>query len=702
MSGPADDSPVFVVALAAAGAGTGAGGKAAGLARLCAAGLPVPPGFALTGAAFQTVTGAAEAPTLDEVGATLAVWGHAAEEHPVPAALEADVVARARSLGGAVIVRSSMALEDGAGGAAPGVGRSIAGVAPDDVWAAVRAVWVASLTPLVMLYARARAGQAHTAGDAAGDADAGLAAPGVVVQRLLGGARTTVYTRPPGRPTADEVWLDVGDGPPRRTDRADADPVVALALAAERAIEAGTGADVELVAGDDGTWWIVQARPLVHPPPRPRRLPPPPLVLAPLRTPVRAWRRDVTHNPDPLSAAQAGLCERVERAAVAPFHLAVVAGFLYAAPRAGTPAVPAPRTAGELEARYGASAAVVDRALAGADVTLAGALAAYVEAYRELVADIGPTIAAARAVLVERLIAGGADRRRAERQAAELAPRRPSSLVAAVAAVARGELDRAALLALTGDLSPLWDVASPTFAETPLLLDDAVERARARPLPIFEAPVPAELAAEVALARAAADLAERDDLLFARAQATVRRALLATARRLDLAATDVFWLPLDELVAAEPGDEAWRARAAGRAAAARSASARAAAWDMPLVVDGRADGGSAMPPVESWLGAGVGAHVTGPAARVDQLGQAARVPRGAVVVARAVTPAVALLVEGAAAIVCEHGSLLDHGAAMARELGVPCVVGCAGITDAVMDGEWLEVDGDGGRVARVS
>jgi phosphohistidine swiveling domain-containing protein len=73
-------------------------------------------------------------------------------------------------------------------------------------------------------------------------------------------------------------------------------------------------------------------------------------------------------------------------------------------------------------------------------------------------------------------------------------------------------------------------------------------------------------------------------------------------------------------------------------------------------------------------------------------------------VTRAVTPAMAVLVEGAAAIVCEHGSLLDHGAAMARELGIPCVVGCAGIVDAVIDGEWLEVDADAedgsGRVTR--
>ena len=91
-------------------------------------------------------------------------------------------------------------------------GREQDGVEPDDVWPAVRAVWVAGLTPLVMLYARARAGQARDAGDGSRDGDGGLAAPGVIVQRMLGGARTTVYTRPPGRPTADEVWLEGASG----------------------------------------------------------------------------------------------------------------------------------------------------------------------------------------------------------------------------------------------------------------------------------------------------------------------------------------------------------------------------------------------------------------------------------------------------------------------------------------------------------
>jgi len=676
-----------------------AGGKAAGLARLWAAGLPVPPGFALTSAAFRVVTGArATGAGLDALGERLAAWAHAAESHPIPPALEADVVARSRALavlGGSLIVRSSMAIEDGVTRAAPGVGRSIDAVAPDDVWTAIRAVWVASLTPMVAAYARR---------DGVDD----VPAPGVVVQRAITGERLTVYTRPPGRAEADEVWL--GHATRSITRRDDPRPEVTLALAAERAIAAPRGADVELVREEGGAWFVVQARPLVHPAPRPRRAAPPSIVLAPLRASGRRWRRDVTHNPAPLSTAQTELCNLVERAGVAPFHLAVVAGFLYDAPRddAGEVAsAPAPRTADELDARVAAAAAAVDEALAVTD-ELDRALVGYLTAYAAIV-RLAPAIAAARAVLVDRLVAAGATRREAVARAAELAPRRPSSLVSMVAAAARGEIDHATLHARAGHFAPAWDVASPTFAETPALLDDAIARARARPAPPPEPDAPRELADEVALARAAADAAERDDALFAHAQATVRRALLATAARLGLPPEDVFWLPFDELrsAPAEGARGGWTAAMAARASAARAAAARSAGWDMPLVVgdpfalsEGQSPESKGGMHPSTWRGDGLGGRAAGPAARLEALGATARLPRGAVVVTPAVTPAMALMLEGVAAIVCEHGSLLDHGPAMARELGVPCVVGCAGFADTVIDGEWLEVDGDAGTVRR--
>jgi pyruvate,water dikinase len=49
--------------------------------------------------------------------------------------------------------------------------------------------------------------------------------------------------------------------------------------------------------------------------------------------------------------------------------------------------------------------------------------------------------------------------------------------------------------------------------------------------------------------------------------------------------------------------------------------------------------------------------------------------------------------------VSETGGLLDHGAALARELGIPCVVGCAGAWTQLIDGALIAVDGDAGLVS---
>ena len=47
----------------------------------------------------------------------------------------------------------------------------------------------------------------------------------------------------------------------------------------------------------------------------------------------------------------------------------------------------------------------------------------------------------------------------------------------------------------------------------------------------------------------------------------------------------------------------------------------------------------------------------------------------------------------AAAVVLEIGGALQHGAVVARELGLPCVAGIEGVTTAIRDGQLIEVDG---------
>src|SRR5262249_12916434 len=63
-------------------------------------------------------------------------------------------------------------------------------------------------------------------------------------------------------------------------------------------------------------------------------------------------------------------------------------------------------------------------------------------------------------------------------------------------------------------------------------------------------------------------------------------------------------------------------------------------------------------------------------------------------------PPMAPLLVGAVAIVAEQGGLLGHGAALARELGIPCVVGCVGAL-TLSDGNEVWIDAEAGVVIRL-
>ena len=101
-----------------ADAGADAGGKAHGLARLIAAGVPTPPGFVIAPAAFAALVGALPDPASPDHGHALGALAEAARHAEPPAALAAEVTARAAALGPRIAVRSSLAIEDRAGGAA--------------------------------------------------------------------------------------------------------------------------------------------------------------------------------------------------------------------------------------------------------------------------------------------------------------------------------------------------------------------------------------------------------------------------------------------------------------------------------------------------------------------------------------------------------------------------------------------------------
>lgn len=75
---------------------------------------------------------------------------------------------------------------------------------------------------------------------------------------------------------------------------------------------------------------------------------------------------------------------------------------------------------------------------------------------------------------------------------------------------------------------------------------------------------------------------------------------------------------------------------------------------------------------------------------------------GDILVARHTDPGWIAVFSNASAIVVERGSLLSHSAIVARELGIPCVVGLKGATQWIADGETITVDGATGQVERHS
>ncbi len=607
------------------------GGKAVGLARLIAAGLPVPEGFVIDHRAFDLV----------------------AEGRELPIELEREVTERVRRFA-LIAVRSSANIEDTASGAAAGVFSSRRAVDPADVWPAIRAVWTSARSTLATSYARAR-------GDSV--------ALGVIVQRYVEGERLTIYTRPPGAPNAAQVWIQRG-GTLAMVSRSSDDPVVRLGLAAETAIAAARGADIELI--DDGTvHWVVQARPIVHPVVAPR-IAPPAVVLAPLEADGRVWTWDVAHNPDPLSTAQAELVECVDRANIAPHSLKVCGGYLYSA-RRPDPAARQQLGSGDLGARVEDIEARLSTTLgtpASLPASLDDAIDRFIRFYEIWATELSPLIAAERAHVTK--LEPGA---------------RPSSIESTLLAAANGELDEAQVFERVGVMSPAWDVAVPTYGERPELVRDAIERARMIDRGRIDRASTSARQPEPAL-----DLAERDDLWFARAQSLVRRALLDLGTRLGLYEDDVFWVPFDQLSGriAPPIDPDGAHRIAG---AARASARRAAQWAMPITV-----GEPARPATQALRGVGSGPRVIGRVRRFASLAGAVAPGRGEIVVTRSVTPALAMLVVGCAGLVSETGGPLDHGAALARELGIAHVVGCTDAWTVLADGMLVSIDADAGIV----
>ncbi len=211
---------------------------------------------------------------------------------------------------------------------------------------------------------------------------------------------------------------------------------------------------------------------------------------------------------------------------------------------------------------------------------------------------------------------------------------------------------------------------------------------------------PCRIASEAARAGAAGDslqaLREEAKDLALRALDEVRRVALALSNDLGLGER-VFEMRPDELY-----DLARRRAGVGRLRrAADERAARSRAWEAycpPWAVRSDAERPLALedsPGVHRGVpfspGLAEGVPWAGPDAPTD-------VPAGAIVLLRALTPAWASRLAGAAAVVCETGGALSHGAILAREARLPAVGSVALARGRLSKAARLRINGATGEV----
>ncbi len=97
-----------------------------------------------------------------------------------------------------------------------------------------------------------------------------------------------------------------------------------------------------------------------------------------------------------------------------------------------------------------------------------------------------------------------------------------------------------------------------------------------------------------------------------------------------------------------------------------------------------------------------GGVATGAAAVVLDVSEADRLEAGQILVTRQTDPGWAAVFFLTGGLVIERGGMLSHGAIIAREYGIPAVVGVPDATRLIRDGDVIKVDGDHGTVHLVS
>jgi rifampicin phosphotransferase len=246
--------------------------------------------------------------------------------------------------------------------------------------------------------------------------------------------------------------------------------------------------------------------------------------------------------------------------------------------------------------------------------------------------------------------------------------------------------------------------------ETIRVLEELRGRLLSRRLPVGYAAI---LRALLPLTHAAIRYRERVRLKQALLYSRCRRIALAlgetlVGRELIAGADDVFYLGADELVEIASGGALLPATTRALVSARRAELERASAIDPPdsfTLAEGEYFSSPApkseMRQVDDASLRGIpacGGRARGRATILSSATEAERLAPGDVLVTRQTDPGwgpVFFLISG---LVIERGGMLSHGAIIAREFGIPCVVGVKGAMGRIPNGARIDVNGDSGVV----
>ncbi len=305
--------------------------------------------------------------------------------------------------------------------------------------------------------------------------------------------------------------------------------------------------------------------------------------------------------------------------------------------------------------------------------------------------------------------------------------------------LARGEIDRATYARRYGHRGPHeFELSSPRPAEDPAWIDRQLEGLRGAPTDVETLLARQQAAASAAWDRLAQRFPDRVDALrkqverassFVRDRESARseviraywplRAFFVRAGALLGVSDDVFMLSADELIAVLHGDRGSLASVERR----RATYLRYAGLPpYPVLIRGPFDpfawaadpnrrsdlfdASRALPPPSSDANLigfpGAPGIVEGRARVLDRPERGGELQAGEVLVTTVTNVGWTPIFPRAAAIVTDVGAPLSHAAIVARELGVPAVVGTGVATMRLQTGDLVRVDGSRGTVRRLS